>query len=183
MYKELREIIAEDKQYYYGTGLKRIFRMITHNPLYQRGKYIIIARKAGYYAENRKGIINKLLFVYYMRRKNTLGEKLSIELGPRKFGRRLRIYHNNIVVNVGAVIGDDCELYGDNCIGNKGSQSSPTQAPILGNSVSFGVGAKAIGKVKIPDNVKISSLSLVNKDLEESNALYAGVPAKLIKKL
>lgn len=50
MNKELREAIWEDKEYYYGGGgVKSIYRMITHNPLYQRGKYIIAARKAGYY--------------------------------------------------------------------------------------------------------------------------------------
>ena len=182
MNRELRKIIAEDKEYYYGRGLKRIFRIITHNPLHQRGRYITIARKAGYYSSHCNGLVNKILYVYYVRKKNILGEKLGIELGPKEFGRRIRIYHNGIVVNVGAIIGDDCELYGDNCIGNKGSNSQPLDAPIVGNGVSFGVGAKAIGKVCIANNIKISSLTLVNKDLDQENALYAGVPAKLIKK-
>ena len=37
-------------------------------------------------------------------------------------------------------------------------------APVLGNGVSIGVGAKVIGKIQIVDKVKISSISLVNKD-------------------
>lgn len=178
MQKELREIINEDKKYYYGGGIKRIYRFLTHHPLYRRGKYIIIARKAGYYTLNSNTIINKLLRFYYIRKKNILGEKLDIELGPNIFGRRLRIYHNSIVVNRGAVIGDDCELYGDNCIGNKGSQSSLLDAPILGNGVSIGVGSKVIGKIKIADKVIISSMSLVNKSIDEQGSLYGGVPAK-----
>lgn len=179
----MREIILEDKEYYYGGGVKRIYRVITHNPLYQRGKYIIAARKAGYYFLHGSSLINKIRFLYYSRKKNILGEKLGIELGPHEFGRRIRIYHNNIVVNGGAIIGDDCELYGDNCIGNKGSNSSPLDAPVLGNSVSIGVGAKCIGKIHIADNVKISSMSLVNKDIDETCALYGGVPARIIKKV
>lgn len=182
MNKELKEIISEDKEYYYGVGVKRIYRIITHNPLYQRGKYIIVARKLGYCFLHSDSLINKIRVLYYSRKKNILGEKLGIELGPYEFGRRIRIYHNNIVINGGAVIGDDCELYGDNCIGNKGSDSVSLDAPILGNGVSIGVGAKCIGKIHIADNVKISSMSLVNKDIDESGALYAGVPARMIKK-
>ena len=183
MNKELREAISEDKEYYYGVGGKRIYRVITHNPLYQRGKYIIAARKAGYYFLHSNSLMNKIWFLYYSRRKNVLGEKLGIELGPYEFGRRIRIYHNNIVVNGGAIIGDDCELYGDNCIGNKGADSIPLDAPILGNGVSIGVGAKCIGKIRIADNVKISSMSLVNKDIDETGALYGGVPARMIYKV
>lgn len=180
MNKVLREAITEDKKYYYGGGVKRLYRMITHNPLYQRGKYIIVARKAGYYFLHRSSLISKMRFLYYSRKKNILGEKLGIELGPNEFGRRIRIYHNNIVVNGGAIIGDDCELYGDNCIGNKGSDSAPLDAPILGKGVSVGVGAKLIGKIHIADNVKISSMSLVNRDIDEAGALYGGVPARII---
>lgn len=183
MNKKMREIMDEDKEYYYGGRAKRIYRMLTHNPLYRRGKYIIVARKAGYYSLHSNSILNKFLFLYYTRKKNILGEKLGIELGPNKFGRRLKIYHNNIVVNGGVIIGDDCELYGDNCIGNKGSSSKPLDAPTLGNNVSLGVGAKAIGKIQIADNVKVSSMSLVNNNLNEKGALYGGIPAKLIKKL
>ena len=78
------------------------------------------------------------------------------------------------------MIGDDCELYGDNCIGNKGSQADPLDAPILGNNVSIGVGTKIIGKIYIADNVKISSMSLINKNIIDKGALYGGVPAKKI---
>ncbi|MDC7288823.1 hypothetical protein NXH76_13520 [Blautia schinkii] len=179
----LKIAIAEDKEYYYGEWFKRIYRMMTHNPVYQRGKYIIVARKAGYYSLNCNSILKIVLCFYYTRKKNILGEKLGIELGPNEFGRRIRIYHNNIVVNGGAIIGDDCELYGNNCIGNKGSDFGPLDAPILANSISIGVGAKVIGKVQIADNIKISSMSLVNKDLKESGALYGGIPVQMIKKL
>lgn len=177
MNSELKAAIAEDKAYYYGCGVKHFFRFITHNPLYQRGRYIVIARKAGYYSLNNNSLHEKIFCLWYTRQKNVLGEKLHIELGPATFGRRLRIYHNDIVVNAGAVIGDDCELYGNNCIGNKGSQGNPLDAPIVGDHVSFGVGSNAIGKIHICSHVQISSMSLVNKDITEEG-LYGGVPAK-----
>ena len=105
MDRELREIIKEDKAYYYSSGLKRVYRFFTHNPVYQRGRYVVLCRKAGHYAINQSHLMNKLLFLYYARKKHLLGEKLNIEFGPAKFGRRLKIYHGNIVVNGLAIIG------------------------------------------------------------------------------
>ncbi|MBQ8741135.1 MAG: hypothetical protein IJY79_06265 [Clostridia bacterium] len=183
MNKELKEIIKEDKRYYYGNFKKYIARRITNNPVYRMGKYIIVCRKAGYYHLHSKTLLDKLLLVYYTRKKNVLGEKLNIEFGPSEFGRRIKIYHSNIVVNAGAVIGDDCELHGNNCIGNKGAGYSPFDAPVIGNNVVVGVGTKIIGKINICDNVKISSMSFVNSDINEEYALYGGVPARFIKSL
>lgn len=182
MNKLLKEIIKEDKEYYYGRPIKHIGRVLTHNPVYRRGKYIIICRKAGYYATHNSSMFNKLLSAFYSRKKNILGAKLNIELGPAEFGRRLRIYHNNVVVNYATIIGDDCELYGSNCIGNKGSFYKD-QAPCLGNKVSLGVGSTIIGNVKVADGIKISGMTFVNKDLEKEDALYGGIPAKYIKDL
>lgn len=179
MKSELYQKINEDKEYYYGQGITYFYRRITHNPLYCRGKYIIICRKLGYH-QLKSGVLHRFISVFLQRKKNILGEKLHIELGTNNFRRRLRIYHNDIVINGGTVIGDDCELYGNNCIGNKGSKSEPLDAPIIGNSVSFGVGAKAIGRINICDNVQISSMSLVNHDIMQ-RGVYGGIPARKLK--
>lgn len=125
MKKKISMIIKEDKAYYFGTGIKHIYRFITHNPLYMRGKYIITCRKLGYY-QSTSGLFSKICVLYLQRKKNVLGEKLHIEL------------------------------------------------------VTNGVGAHAIGKIKICDDVQISSLSLVSKDITEKG-LYGGIPVKLIK--
>lgn len=171
--KELNEIIKEDKKYYFGAPKKYIGRVLTHNPLYRRGKYIIICRKAAYYGRQGNPL-GQLISFYYRRKRNILGEKLHIELGSEEFGRRLRIYHNDIIINAGAVIGDDCELYGNNCIGNKGYNAPALAAPVLGKGVSLGVGASIIGPVNVADGIKISGMSFVNKNLDCPNSLYGG---------
>ena len=182
--KLLKEIIKEDKKIYFGNfSFKNIFKKITKYPYCEIGKYIIYCRKAGYYTNNCKGIFNLMLCVYYTRKKNIMGQKVNIEFGPNEFGRRLRIYHGNVVVNGYCKIGDDCSLYGSNCLGNKGTGYDLKDVPQIGNNVSVGVGTKIIGNVKINDGISISSASLVNKDLSEKNALYAGVPVKFIRKL
>ena len=92
----------------------------------------------------------------------------------------MRIYHNNIVINAGAIIGNDRELHGNNCIGNKGSSSDALGAPISGNNVSFWVGANAFGTIVVCDHVQVSSMSLVNKNITGSG-LYGGIPVRLIR--
>lgn len=180
--KELNEIIKEDKKYYFGAPKKYIGRVLTHNPLFRRCQYIILCRKVSYY-QKQGTLLGKLISLYYIRRKNVLGEKLHIELGANEFGRRLRIYHNDIIINAGAVIGDDCELYGNNCIGNKGSNAPALAAPVLEKGGSLGVGTSIIGPVNVADGIKISGMSFVNKDLDCPNSLYGGVPAVFIKEL
>lgn len=104
--KEIKECIKLDKKIYFHSGdiEKDIFHKITQSNFYLIGKYIIYSRKAGFYKENRKSLINKLFCIYYMKRKNVLGRKLNIDLAPSFFGKNLIIWHGNIVVNYYAEI-------------------------------------------------------------------------------
>ena len=70
----------------------------------------------------------------------------------------------NVIIESGVVIGDE-----------KG------QAPVLGNNIFVGAGAKIIGGITIGDNVKIGANAVVVKDLP-SNVTAVGVPAKIINK-
>lgn len=94
-----------------------------------------------------------------------------------KFGEGLVIMHpvgvvvnskvtggRNIVVESGVVIGDE-----------KG------HAPILGNDIFIGAGAKIIGGITIGDRVKIGANAVVVKDVP-SDVTVVGIPAKIIKR-
>lgn len=52
----------------------------------------------------------------------------------------------------------------------------------IGNNVFIGDKCTVLKGVKIGDNVKIAANSLVNKNIQ-SNSVYGGVPAQLLKKL
>ena len=124
---------------------------------------------------------NKILSSFYRRKKNKLGEKLGFTIHKFVFGEGLRIWHyGNIVVNAHARIGKNCTLHGDNCIGNNGTSS---KAPIIGDNVDIGVGAKIIGNITIANNVIIGAGAIVNKSITEENVVVAGIPAKIIKKI
>lgn len=183
--RELKQIIKEDKEIYYEKNcIFNLIKRIVGDKFQRIGKLIIISRKYGYYKMKlNKNFLDKIFCVIYKYRKNRLGEKLNIELGVKQFGRRLKIYHGNIVVNGYSIIGNDCELHGNNCIGNKGTMYDLNLCPIIGNNVTIGVGSNVIGKVKIGDNIKVSANSLINKSFEEGNFMIGGVPAKIIKRI
>ncbi|GHE89383.1 serine O-acetyltransferase [Thalassotalea profundi] len=70
----------------------------------------------------------------------------------------------NIIVESGVVIGDE-----------KG------QAPVLGDNIFIGAGAKIIGGIKVGSNVKIGANAVVVKDIPD-NVTVVGIPAKIISK-
>ncbi|XIH16399.1 serine acetyltransferase [Priestia aryabhattai] len=141
-------------------------------------KYQKLLRKEEYYF--KKG--SRIISTYYRYRKNRMGERLGITIPKGTFDSGLLIWHyGNIVVNAHSKIGKNCVLHGDNCIGNKGTGASG--APIIGDNVDIGVGAKIIGNVTIANNVVIGAGAIVNKSCLEENVVLAGVPAKIIKRL
>lgn len=95
------------------------------------------------------------------------------------FRPRLRIwYYGNIVINAYARVEKNCNLHGDNCIGNKGLSGG---GPVIGDNCNIGVGAKIIGDITIADNVTIEVGAIVNKSCTQSNVVFVGIPAKIIK--
>ena len=53
------------------------------------------------------------------------------------------------------------------------------EPPTIGNGVRITAGAKALGKIKIDDNVIIGANAVVVKDIAEA-CIVGGVPAKII---
>ena len=113
-------------------------------------------------------------------RRNRLGLKLGIEMVEGSFAPGLIIHHSgNIVVNGWARIGKDCQLHGDNCIGNNGKS---LKAPRLGNRIDIGVGAKSIGDIELADDIVIGAGAVVNKSFLTPGITIGGIPAQELKK-
>ena len=91
-------------------------------------------------------------------------------------GRRVRIEHfGGIVIHGCARIGDGCVIRQGVTIGNKGS-SDPLGAPILGQNVDVGAGAKILGRIVIGDGAVIGANAVVIRDVP-ANCMAVGVPA------
>lgn len=106
--------------------------------------------------------------------------KLGIIIYAGTCGRGIRIWHyGSTIISGDAKIGEDCVFHGQACIGNDGSG---TAAPVIGNRVDIGVGAKIIGDITIADDVKIGAGAVVTKSCRETGVTLVGVPAKIVTK-
>lgn len=176
--KQLREVLRVEKQLHIPKG-SRLELVLTCDNKYKVYRYLIALRKTEFHYNNKNVIFHKLLYLLCRRRKNILGRRLGIEISENSFDAGLLIHHPCcIVVNGYSKIGKGCILHGDNCIGNNGLDFA---APVLGERVRLGVGAKVIGDVTIADDVTIAAGAVVIDSCMINGAVLAGVPAKCVK--
>lgn len=159
---------------------RTIRNIMLGGPNIERWKYVKTLRKLEYYYNNRnKNLIFAIMNLVYARRFNRLGFKLGIELDRGIFDEGLKIYHaSGIVVNGDAKVGKNCMLHGANVIGNMGID---LKAPVIGDNVRLGAGAKVLGDVYIADDVQIGAGAIVLHSCYEKGALLIGVPAHVYK--
>jgi serine O-acetyltransferase len=98
---------------------------------------------------------------------------------------KTRIGHKNIhfghnglgvVLDHRCVIGDNVRIDQHVTIGIRWYEAS---APIIGNNVRIGAGAKVLGSIKIGNNVRIGANAVVLTDVPDG-ATAVGVPARII---
>lgn len=182
---DLNYIIEYDKEVYskymFPTRKRRFWACLKNEPVWLILRWQIISRIADYYTYkllHSPSLLDKFKYIYYVRKRNRLGTKLNLEIGTCNIGPGLLVYHfgGGSVVNGGSVIGKNCHLHGNNCIGNAGPHD--LRCPIIGDNVMVGVGAKIIGNVNIADGIKIAAGAVVVHSFDEPNITIAGVPAK-----
>lgn len=178
--KDLKEYLSADNQWLRPKNIKsRLVEKATYYPSGIFHRYLKLLRKQEYYINTARGNKFKgLLAVIYEGRKNRLGMRLGIEIGPNCFGKGLNLYHSNVVINPAVRAGKRCSLHGANCVGNNGLSQG---VPKLGNDVDIGYGAVIIGDITIADGVKIGANAVVNRSITEPGCTVAGVPAKIVK--
>lgn len=106
----------------------------------------------------------------------------GIEIHPgARIGRRFFIDHGmGVVIGETAVIGDDCTLYHGVTLGGTSWQKGKRH-PTLGNGVVVGAGAKILGPIRVEDNARVGSNSVVLKDVP-AGATVVGLPAHVVSK-
>ena len=99
-----------------------------------------------------------------------------------KIGSNLSLPHGlfGIFISQDAVIGDNCVIFQQVTIGsNNLNGSENTGAPVIGDNVYIGAGAKIIGKCKVGNNVRIGANTVVTTDVPD-NATVVGVHSRII---
>jgi serine O-acetyltransferase len=107
--------------------------------------------------------------------RNVYGIELPFEA---RIGRRVIVEHQHgIVVHGNSVIGDDCIIRQGVTLGIR-KLNDVNAAPVLGNGVDIGAGAKILGYVFIGDNAKIGANAVVLTNVSPG-CTAIGVPAKI----
>lgn len=90
-------------------------------------------------------------------------------------GKHFVIDHfGGIIVSGYARFGDDCRIRNGVVVGLK--QVNRPVAPVFGNNVDIGTGAKILGDIRIGNNVVIGANAVVLVDVPD-NSIAVGVPA------
>jgi serine O-acetyltransferase len=90
-------------------------------------------------------------------------------------GKRFVIDHfGDIVISGYARFGDDCRIRNGVTIGI--ARVGDSVAPILGNNVDIGAGAKVLGPIRVGNDVHIGANAVVITDVPD-NCIAVGVPA------
>ena len=104
----------------------------------------------------------------------TAGIELPCEV---EIGRNFVIDHSGgIVVSGFARFGDDCRIRTGVVVGL--ARVDDPCAPVLGNNVDVGAGAKLLGRIRIGDNVRIGANAVVVTDVP-ADSIAVGVPARI----
>ena len=129
----------------------------------------------------QSGLIRIPLGVLHLFLAKTVEMLTGITIGvSANIGRRLVIEHSGaIVIHGNAQIGDDCIIRQGVTIGNK-RMDDPLGAPLLGNRVNIGAGAKILGRVYVGNDVDIGANAVVITDVPDG-ALAVGVPARVTR--
>ncbi len=162
--------LSEDLRHYQLT--KYSFSIYLKNPILRFQRRL----RAIEYLTNCKN--NVFLVKYYTRALNILNTRLAIRLGfaipINTFGPGLCLPHyGTIVVASDSQIGKNCRMHPGTVLGRFHG------APIIGDNVYLGPGAKLFGDIKIGNNVSVGANSVVTKSFE-NNVSIAGIPAKII---
>ena len=135
-------------------------------------------RTLEYYNNCKKGPLNKLIIMLLRYRFMRISRMLGFSIPINVFKPGLSIAHRGtIVVHPNAKVGVNCRIHVCVVIGATGGS---LKAPIIGDNVYIGTGAKVIGDIEIADNIAIGANSVVNKSFYEKDITIAGVPAKKV---
>lgn len=104
----------------------------------------------------------------------------GVEIHPgARIGKGLFIDHGmGVVIGETAEIGEGCTLYHGVTLGGTSWQREKRH-PTLGNNVVVGAGAKILGPIRIGNNARIGSNSVVVKDVP-ADATVVGIPGRVI---
>ena len=149
---------------------KRIKQILTRS--FSMNHFIKLRRMV----ESGGGVLQKAYEIVYKRYINRYGAFLPIDC---IIGDNVIFPHgiNGVFISSAARIGNGCVIFHQVTIGsNTLPDSKGKGAPIIGNNVYIGAGAKIIGNVKVGDNVRIGANCVVIQDIPDNTTVVLPKP-------
>ena len=154
-----------------------IYTYITFKPTY---RFLLLLRTSEYFMNCKRGIFNRIIHFFIKYHKYRLGLKLGFSIPENVAKKGLQLVHyGSIVINANTKIGENCRIH---ICTNIGAANKSSKAPVIGDNVYIGPGAKIYGEITIASNIKIAPNAAVSKDFLMENVIIGGVPAKQISK-
>jgi serine O-acetyltransferase len=148
-----------------------------------QGFWVMVVYRFGRWRyQVRPAILRKLFSVIYKIFYKFIQIITGIELPCEvQVGRNFIIDHfGGIVVSGYAKFGDNCRIRNGVVVGLKNTEN--ISAPVIGNNVEIGAGAKILGNIKIGNNVIIGANAVVICNVPD-NSIAVGVPAVIKTRL
>jgi len=146
----------------------------------RRGLWVMAVYRFGRWRYRiRHPLIRKPFSFLYKLLKTVCEILTGIELPcEASVGKRFKIEHfGNIIVSGDAVFGDDVVVRNGVTIGLR--RTGVRGAPVIGNQVDIGAGAKILGRINIGNHVVIGANAVVIEDVPP-NSIAVGVPARIL---
>ena len=171
---DLKRYLEQDKK---ALGIKRKRPKMFSDEVW---KFERALRYREYYMNSTNGfrITKKIKYSYWTLKYHHYCVKYGFYIPTNVCEEGLHINHTGLlIINDHARIGKNLDVHQGV---NIGVNVDLDKAPIIGNNVFIGPGAKVFGDIEIADNIAIAAGSVVNKSFTTPNITIGGVPAKVI---
>jgi serine O-acetyltransferase len=175
-WRRCKSLIASDLYRYDGViGPRAFWRHFCFTPGFRYSVALRISSYARARAWARFGFRQFMALMLYR-----YSIRYGISISARTpIGPGLYIGHfGGIHVNQGAVIGANCNLQQDVTLA-KANRGARAGAPVIGDNVFIGAGAKIIGHIQVGDGAAIGANAVVTRDVPPGAAV-AGIPARVV---
>jgi len=177
MLEIVRTDIARTYDYLEGGKLTKIMRCI-RSP----GVQVVTMLRFGQWSRQQPKLVRLISDPIYFVVNGLLKMMWGIEI-PRnvQIGSGFYIGHfGGITISPYAVIGNNCNISQQVTIGLSG-QGEKRGAPIIGNNVYIGAGAKIFGKIKVGNNTKIGANAVIHKSIPNNAIAVCSPGFKLLE--
>lgn len=135
-----------------------------------------LMRKTEYYKNCSRMPLTKIYSKWLQYRYYKMRLRLGFSIPLNIFGPGLSIAHyGTIVINGNAKIGKNCRIQESTTIG---ATNGSEKAPIIGDNVFIGSGARIIGDIIIADDIAIGANAVVNKSFNDKGITIARYTSK-----